>query len=171
MGNAAVNFLDGVAALFQPTFRSRTGTGQRICAFQQSRLYSGQRPNADANLPYPCRLLTGNIFNLRDKRLEQIAGSCTAVCSFGGEDLVKQLPRGPSLMGRHFLDRITDMDQDEVADRHRIVLKQEQAHLALDALGATPGQETVNGPHFHRNSQAHDFAPIRTKLIYIKAAT
>jgi hypothetical protein len=74
-------------------------------------------------------------------------------------------------MGRHFLDRITDMDQDEIADRHRIVLKQEQAHLALDALGATPGQETVNGPHFHRNSQAHDLAPIRTKLIYIKAAT
>jgi hypothetical protein len=74
-------------------------------------------------------------------------------------------------MRRHFFDRITDMDQDEVADRHRIILKQEQTHLALDALGATPGQETVNGPHFHRNSQAHEFAPIRTELIYIKAAT
>jgi hypothetical protein len=101
----------------------------------------------------------------------QIAGSCTAVYSFGGEDLVEQLPRGSSLMWRHFLDRITDMDQDEVANRHRIIWKQEQTHLALDALGATPGRETVNGPHFHRDSQAHGFAPIRTELIYIKAVT
>jgi len=74
-------------------------------------------------------------------------------------------------MWRHFLDCITDMDQDEVADRHWIIVKQEQIHLALDALCATPGQETVNGPHFHWNSQAHDLAPIRTELIYIKAAT
>jgi len=155
----------------EPSARVVPAQASGYALFSSRGSISGQRPNADANLPYPCRLLTGNIFNLRDKRPEQIASSCTAVCSFGGEDFVKQLPRGSSLMGRHFLDRITDMDQDEVADRHRIVLKQEQAHLALDALGATPGQETVNGPHFHRNSQAHDLAPIRTELIYIKAAT
>ena len=73
-----------------------------------------------------------------------MASSCMAVRSFGGEHFVKQLPCGASLLWRHFLDRITDMDQDEVAGRHRLVLKQEQANLSLDALSGTSGQKAID---------------------------
>jgi hypothetical protein len=61
------------------------------------------------------------------------------------------------------------MDQDEVAGRHWLILKQEQTNLSLDALSGTPCQKTIDGDDFHRNSQAHDLAPICTELIYIKA--
>ncbi len=98
-----------------------------------------------------------------------MASSCMAACFFGGEHFIKQFPSGASLLWRHFLDRITDMDQDEVAGRHWLVLKQEQANLSLDALSGTPCQKAIDGDDFHRNSQAHDLAPIRTELIYIKA--
>jgi len=92
------------------------------------------------------------------------------VRSFGGKHFVEQLPCGARLLRRHFLDRITDMDQDEVAGRHRLFLQQEQANLSFDTLRGTSGQKTIDSDHFHGNSQAHNHAPIRAELIYVKAA-
>jgi hypothetical protein len=92
------------------------------------------------------------------------------VRSFGGEHFIKQFPSGASLLWRHFLNRIADMDQDEVAGRHWLILQQEQANLSFDTLGGTSGQKAIDSDHFHGNSQAHDLAPSQAELIYVKAA-
>ncbi len=58
-------------------------------------------------------------------------------------------------MRRDLLDGIAHVHDDEIAGFNALVLEEEQAHLALDAPGGTPGDEAFTREDLHGNSQAH----------------
>src|SRR5262245_23497756 len=80
----------------------------------------------------------------RETRARQIANSCMGACLFAGERLVQELPSRARLLRRHFLNRVADMHQNEIAAHDRLVLQQEQTHLSLDTLSRTPGPKALN---------------------------
>ena len=94
---------------------TRAGAGQRIGALQQLRLDPDERPDAQLEPVAPRAARLPAISSTCKTKAWQIASSCMAICSFGGEHLVIELPRGARLLRSHFLDRVADMHHYKIA--------------------------------------------------------
>src|SRR5271166_4851854 len=76
-----------------------------------------------------------------------MASSCMSALGFD-----RELPGRSSLLRCHLLDRVADMDHDEVARRDRLILHQKQADLPFDAFGAPSSHVSVDGNHLQWGS-------------------
>src|SRR6476619_6362699 len=94
----------------------------------------------------------------------QIASSCMGLARLGAENLVVELPRRARLLRGHLLDRVSNVNHDELADRRGVVLEQEQAHIAVNAFGAAACEVVVDRDNLHGNAKAHACTPPGTEL-------